>query len=271
MARGKLDGAGIVAAMSGDSGKLPLLHRFATPVQVVLTLGLFVQLAVLGGLSAAPGAYFAWRAFAATESWTLFVRVVTGCCLFFGVYFAYTLCVIFVVGAFRTLTFAGTPLGKFSYYSFKGYQWASYNALILLVRYTCINFMRVTPFINLFHRLMGMKIGARVQINTAIIGDSNLIEIGDDSVIGGDVTLVAHAAEHGQLVTARVKIGSRVTLGLMAVVFPGVEIGDGAMIAANAILLKGTKVGPREIWGGVPAKKIGERGSKTKAETAQGA
>ena len=26
---------------------------------------------------------------------------------------------------------------------------SSYNALILLVRYTCINFMRVTPFINL--------------------------------------------------------------------------------------------------------------------------
>jgi acetyltransferase-like isoleucine patch superfamily enzyme len=153
----------------------------------------------------------------------------------------------------------GTPEGRYSYYSFKAFQWASYNALILLVRYTCINFMRVTPFINLFHRMMGMKLGKRVQINTAVIGDSNLITIGDDTVIGGDVTLIAHSAERGDLVAERVKIGSRVTVGLMAVVMPGCEIGDGAVIAANAILTKGTKVGAGEIWGGVPAKKLGEK------------
>ena len=55
------------------------------------------------------------------------------------------------------------------------------------------------------------------------------------------------------------KIGSNVTLGLMAVVMPGCEIGDHAMIAANAVLKKGTIVKPYEIWGGVPAQRIGER------------
>ncbi len=239
--------------------RLPVLHRWATPLQVLLTLGLYVQLSVLGGLAATPGLYGLYHLYLATPAWRPLARVAVLSCGVFGAYFAYTVCVIFVVGAFRFVTRAGTPQGRFPYYSFRGYQWASYNALILLVRYTCINFMRVTPFINLFHRLMGMKLGARVQINTAIIGDSNMIEIGDDTVIGGDVTLVAHSAEHGDLITERVKIGSRVTVGLMAVIFPGVEIGDGAMIAANAILPKDTKVGPYEIWGGVPAAKIGER------------
>jgi acetyltransferase-like isoleucine patch superfamily enzyme len=42
-------------------------------------------------------------------------------------------------------------------------------------------------------------------------------------------------------------------------VMPGVVIGDRAVIAANAFLGKGTVVGPGEIWGGVPAKKLGER------------
>jgi len=101
-----------------------------------------------------------------------------------------------------------------------------------------------------------MKIGRRVQINTAVIGDSNLIEIGDDTVIGGDVTLVAHSAERGNLVTGRVKIGSNVTVGLMAMIMPGVEIGDGAVIAANAFLAKGTKVGPGEMWAGIPARNL---------------
>lgn len=238
---------------------LPFLHRWATPVQVVLTLGLYLQLSVLGGLAAAPGLYGWWALFDATAGWSRPARAVALAAGGFAAYFSYAVCVIFVVGAYRAITRAGSPLGRFKYYSMKGIQWASYNALILLVRYTCINFLKVTPFINVFHSLMGMRLGRRVQINTAVIGDSNLIEVGDDTVIGGDVTLVAHAAERGDLVTDRVKIGSRVTIGLMAVIFPGVEIGDGAVIAANAILKKGTKVGAGELWGGVPAVKLGER------------
>jgi acetyltransferase-like isoleucine patch superfamily enzyme len=238
---------------------MPLLQRLATPVQVVMTLGMYLELSLLGGLAAAPGiGLLAWTA-GRSAAWPPWLRApALGVALFLG-YFSYALCVILVTGAFRAVTRMGTPLGCFSYYSPQGLQRASYNAIILLVRYTCINFLRVTPFICLFHRLMGMRIGARVQINTAVIGDSNLIEIGDDSVIGGDVTLVAHVAEHGQLVTAPVKIGRRVTLGLMSVIMPGTEIGDGAMIATNAILPKGSKVGPGEIWAGIPARKVGER------------
>ncbi len=248
--------------MTTSPKPLPWLHRWATPVQVALTLGLFVQLSLLGGLAAAPGLWAWTRLSELSANWPTPLRAIALASGGFLAYFSYLVCVIFVVGAFRVLTRAGTPEGRYPYYSLKGYQWASYNALILLVRYTCINFMRVTPFINLFHAMMGMKVGARVQINTAVIGDSNLIEIGDDTVIGGDVTLVAHAAERGDLVTARVKIGRRVTVGLMAVLFPGVEIGDGAVIAANAVLKKGTKVGAGEIWGGVPAVKLGEKPQK---------
>lgn len=239
---------------------MSLLKRLATPLQVAMTLGMYVELALIAGVAATPGALLALRAhaFVVAHDPPEIVRVFAGCALGALAYFAYTITVIFVVPIMR-LTAPGTPEGRYPYYSFKAFQWASYNALILLVRYTCINFMRVTPFINVFHRLMGMKLGKRVQINTAVIGDSNLIEIGDDSVIGGDVTLVAHAAERGQLVAERVKIGSNVTVGLMAVIFPGCDIGDGAVIAANAVLQKGTRVGPGEIWGGVPARMLGKK------------
>ena len=56
-------------------------------------------------------------------------------------------------------------------------------------------------------------------------------------------------------------------MGLMAVIFPGCEIGDGAVIAAGAVLQKGTKVGPGEIWGGVPARKVGLRGASKAPDT----
>ena len=34
------------------------------------------------------------------------------------------------------------------------------------------------------------------------------------------------------------------------------EVGRGAVVAAGALVLKGTKIGDHEIWGGVPAKFI---------------
>jgi len=249
---------------------LSWLQRYSAPVHVVIPLGLYVQMALLAGVASAPGAYAATRAWALTDSWAPPLRVLAGCCLAWGAYFSYTVCVIFVAAAFRVITRARSPLGTFSYHSAAALRWASYNAIGLLVRYTCVNFIRVTPLLSLFHRMMGMKIGKRVLINTAIVADSNLIEIGDDTMIGGDATVVAHAAERGMLVMAPVRIGRRVTVGLMSVIFPGVTIGDDAVIASHAVLPKGTQVGPGEIWGGVPAKKIGDVGSR-RAGTSGGA
>ncbi|MBK9519643.1 MAG: hypothetical protein IPO09_20410 [Anaeromyxobacter sp.] len=137
------------------------------------------------------------------------------------------------------------------------WRWASYNALTLLVRFTFVNWVRVTPFLPAYHRLMGARIGSRVQINTAVVADQNLLTIGDDTVIGGDVTLVAHSAERGRLVTAPVIIGRNVTVGLMAVIMPGCTIGDGAVISAGAVLSKYAQVGPGEVWAGVPARRVG--------------
>ena len=52
-------------------------------------------------------------------------------------------------------------------------------------------------------------------------------------------------------------IGRGVTVGLMAVILPGCTLGDGGVIAAGAVLMKGTKVGPGEIWAGSPARLVG--------------
>jgi acetyltransferase-like isoleucine patch superfamily enzyme len=48
-----------------------------------------------------------------------------------------------------------------------------------------------------------------------------------------------------------------VWLGCHVVVLMGVKIGRGAVVAAGAIVNK--NIPSYEIWGGVPAKKIGER------------
>ncbi|WP_281421535.1 DapH/DapD/GlmU-related protein [Thermus brevis] len=50
-------------------------------------------------------------------------------------------------------------------------------------------------------------------------------------------------------------IGDGVWIGAHAIILRGVRIGDRAVIAAGAVVTK--DVPPGEIWGGVPARRIG--------------
>lgn len=62
-----------------------------------------------------------------------------------------------------------------------------------------------------------------------------------------------------------VHIGNDVWIGRSVTILSGVEIGDGAIIGTNSLVTK--NVGPYEIWGGNPARKIGDRfDDKTKKE-----
>ena len=77
------------------------------------------------------------------------------------------------------------------------------------------------------------------------------IEIGDYVSVGHNVTI------HGAHIRDYALIGMGSTL------LDDVEVGEGAIVAAGALVLKGTKIGAYEVWGGVPAKFI------KKAEAAQ--
>jgi non-ribosomal peptide synthetase-like protein len=245
--------------------------RLLGPLQVVLTIGLFAEaIAILGAALFPAVALFAsvearLPGSGALRALGLALALAAG-------WFVFGLALLLVIPVARWVTFArGTPVGRFPYLSFGSWRWASYNALTLMLRFTFVNWIRVTPLLPFYHRLMGARIGRRVQINTSVIADQNLVEIGDDTVIGGDVTLVCHSAERGRLVTAPVRIGKRVTVGLMAVVFPGCVIGDDAIIAAGSVLSKGARVGPGEIWAGVPARRVGRRRGAAGTATEAGA
>lgn len=60
---------------------------------------------------------------------------------------------------------------------------------------------------------------------------------------------------------ARVTIGNDVWIGHAVIVLPGITIGDGAVLAAGAVVTK--DVAPYTIVGGVPARQIRERFNRT--------
>lgn len=91
------------------------------------------------------------------------------------------------------------------------------------------------------------------------------IEIGHDALIAAGCKFIDH--DHGFAMgqpmnvqegkEAAILIGEDVWLGVNVVVLKGVIISRGAIVAAGAVVTK--DVGADEIWGGVPARKIGQR------------
>lgn len=113
-----------------------------------------------------------------------------------------------------------------------------------------------TPFANLLQRILGAKLGKNVQINSKFVFDASLLEIGDNTLVGGGAIIIRHVVERGVLKLKKVKIGKNVTIGSHATIMPGCEIGDNAIIGASAVLLKNTKVEPRAVYYGIPAEAI---------------
>ncbi|TDQ09987.1 acyltransferase [Pedobacter metabolipauper] len=116
------------------------------------------------------------------------------------------------------------------------------------------------------------KKGPSIRIKNRVFIGSNCefnirkeISIGDDCLIASGCRFIDHdhgtalgmliRDQHGE--EGPIQLHQNVWLGANVIVLKGVEIGQGAIVAAGAVVVR--SIPENEIWGGVPAKKIGVR------------
>ena len=103
-------------------------------------------------------------------------------------------------------------------------------------------------------------VGERTFLNAGCkFQDQGGIYIGNDCLLGHNATLctINHAQNpdrRGDMEFHPIHIKDKVWLGANVTVLPGVTIGEGAIVAAGAVVTK--DVPPRTIVGGIPAKVI---------------
>lgn len=234
----------------------------ATVVQCLLTVFLYSVAIIILGISLFPGillCYQIWSHFLAAP---LIIRALT---ISFGIataFFIFGITQMFVSGIIRMVFRLNLREGEYNIISTGAFKWMFANALYQLMSATFMDFILLTPLANVFHRLMGAKLGKNVQINSKFCADMSLLEVGDGSVIGGHATVISHSFERNRLILKKVKIGKKAIIGLNSVILPGCEIDDGALIAAGAVLNKNTHVGSREVYCGVPAESARARHTK---------
>lgn len=222
------------------------LRRFRTLSFGLLLSPLALVCCLCLGVAASPGIFVYRFMDQSTANWPSILHYGAMGFGFAAGYLTYGLTLIFVVPLanflmpFRVKEFRGP------YYSLPAIPWFVHNGLTYMVRFTFLEFITPSPLNILFYRMMGMKIGKGVVINSSNISDPCLIELGDHVTVGGSATIFAHYGQRGFLVIAPVKIGKGTNIGLKASIMGGSVIGDNVMIKPHTAVLPKSRIGDGE-------------------------
>lgn len=217
----------------------------------------FLALAILTmGLAAGVGAAVFQALHPFVDAATSWLRYPLIGLLLALAYFAYGLAILVIAPAINFLLGGRLSPYRGSAVTLAALRWYVHCTMTLVVRYSFLEFVTPSPFSQMYYRLMGMRIGREVTLNSTAIADPSLIAIGDRATIGGSANILAHYAQGGYLVIAPVKIGAGATIGMRAIIMGGVEVGEKAKVLANSFVLPNTKIPAGESWAGIPAQRI---------------
>lgn len=132
------------------------------------------------------------------------------------------------------------------------------SPLTVMFNYICMSVARVSPslrFKSMLYSAMGIKIGKNVSVGLEVNMDiffPELIEIGDNSIIGFNSTILCHEFLVDGYRTGKVTIGKNVTIGANTTILPGVAIADGSVISAHSLVNSDID----GFAGGIPARPL---------------
>ncbi len=217
----------------------------------------FVVESLIFGISVLPAVLF-WDWHMGWNVQPAWLRVVVLSMAFIPAYLIFTIALMTLsalsmrVLGWRTPKNAELPIRELSWPLL---DWVRYMISIQLVKIFAGSLFRSTPVWTFYLRLNGAKLGRRVFVNSLGVTDHNLLDLGDDVVIGGDAHLSGHTVEHGVVKTAGVKLGRGVTVGVGSVVGIGVTAGDTCQIGALSLVPKGAVLDSGGTYVGIPVQK----------------
>ncbi len=194
------------------------------------------------GVALAPGIALFQYFSPALESSALWIKAISYGFLVGAGFVFYVFTIIFVVPLVNWPIKPFVKRHRGAWFSVESIPWYYHNALTYLVRYTILEYLTPSPLNILFFKMMGMKIGKGVVINTSNISDPCLIQIDDFATIGGSAYMMAHYGMKGFLIIDKLHIKKGAMIGLGAKLLGGVTIEEKATVLPNSAVLPKTTV-----------------------------
>ncbi len=116
------------------------------------------------------------------------------------------------------------------------------NPLRVAYNFAVISLSRYAPSLalkRLLLRMTGMKVGKDAAVGLMAMFDvfyPELIELGENCIIGYNAAVLAHEFLKDELRTGKTIIGKDAMVGANTTVLAGVEIGEGAVVSAASLV-----------------------------------
>lgn len=214
----------------------------------------FILTGLLIGLSIVPSLILLYKIYVSTDALNIYVRILIFALSLGVMYFLFGYSLLLFIVFFRCTFNIKSPKTSCFKWSKDVFVFAAYHGMLATAQFFILPFFRGTVVIIWFYRGMGASIGKNTFINTIKISDCNLISIGDNCIIGGDVIINGHSAEKDFLLKGNVTIGNNVTIGASTTILCGAVIEDNVIVGANSLILKDQTLKANSIYGGVPVK-----------------
>lgn len=120
----------------------------------------------------------------------------------------------------------------------------------------CLDFLIGTPFAAIVLRLLGMRVGKGVYIETTDFTEFDLIAIGNNVILNHDCTLQTHLFEDRVMKMERVRLESGCQVGTTAVVLYDSLLAADALVQPMSLIMKGEHLPAGTDWQGIPASRV---------------
>jgi acetyltransferase-like isoleucine patch superfamily enzyme len=119
-----------------------------------------------------------------------------------------------------------------------------------------IGILPLLPLRIRYLKLVGLKMGkSSVFAGSELIHDPYMVEIGEQTLIGGWSHIIGHSGEK-KLVIKKVKIGDNCLIGGFSMIMPGVVIEDNVTLGLHSVVLKDMHLEKGKFYAGTPAKEV---------------
>jgi acetyltransferase-like isoleucine patch superfamily enzyme len=256
---GQIGDAGNRPDPAGPGVQAPRRDRLAfRAARIAWTLAAFVAVQVaVGGLAMVPFVILARALFEAVPGgwlqWTAAGAMVLPFYALFALLFMVCSAWASRLAGWRTPAPVVTRIADFDWPLL---TWARYVAAVRLVNVLAGRLYCGSPVWTMYLRLNGARIGRRTYVNSTSVSDHNLIEFGDDVVIGADAHISGHTIERGVLMTGTVRIARGATVGIGAIIDIDVEIGAGCVVGALSLVPKHTRLEAGAVYVGIPVRRL---------------
>ena len=113
-----------------------------------------------------------------------------------------------------------------------------------------------TPWLPLYLRALGARIGRNVMLETFTLGAADLLTIADGVSLGTFVNLENARVERGQLVVGPIHLEREAAVDSYAVLENDTRLGPRARLGGQSALAAGRQIPAGELWEGAPARAV---------------